>query len=415
MSYALICSDPEWYQESTLYVRPGQSPLGFSVKEFKSCPDSCGLCPEHQQHTCLPVIEITSHCNLNCPICLKHFQKPINMTLNEFRNILRQLHTFEKNLNVINLSGGEPTLHPELEDFLKVSSEENIHQVTVSTNGIKFLTDEKLRKLFKKTGVIASLQFDGFLPQTYELLRGSDLSAQKKEIIEVLEDSGIKYSLVATIAKDINDHEITDIVDFFFKSKAISLMFQPAAFTGTASSQDFDPDSHRITIPDVVKEAEKSEHIKKGDFNPVPCSHYSCFAVSYYLIVNRGNYLNLKDFLGRENYINILTNRAYPGLDKEGFTVIKERIYDLWSASDSSDASEHILQRIREIFKKLNLDSFSAREVFNLGIESMTSLFIHQFMDVHTLDFKRLVKCCNHYPLADGRIIPMCAQNVFFQ
>jgi uncharacterized radical SAM superfamily Fe-S cluster-containing enzyme len=246
-------------------------------------------------------------------------------------------------------------------------------------------------------------------------LRGSDLSGQKREIIDIMEECGIKYSLVATIVKDINDHEITDIVDFFFKSNAISLMFQPATFTGRASLQDFNPDRNRITIPDVVREAEKSEHVKKGDFNPVPCSHYSCFAVSYYLIINNGNYLNLKDFLGRENYINILTNRAYPGLDKEGFSTIKERIYDLWSASDSSDASEHILQRIREIFNKLNLDSFSSKKVFNLGIESMKSIFIHQFMDVHTFDFDRLVKCCNHYPQADGRIIPMCAQNVFFQ
>ncbi|UCE21549.1 MAG: hypothetical protein JSV46_04855, partial [Candidatus Aminicenantes bacterium] len=215
--------------------------------------------------------------------------------------------------------------------------------------------------------------------------------------------------------KSINDHEIADIAEFFFRSNAISLMFQPAAFTGTAGSLDFDPEGHRITIPDVVKEAEKSEHVKKGDFNPIPCSHYSCFAVSYYLIIDNGNYLNLKDILGRENYINILTNRAYPELDKKGFSMIKERIFDLWSASDSSNASERILQRIREIFNKLNLDSFSSKEVLNLGIESMKSVFIHQFMDIHTLDFDRLVKCCNHYPLADGRIIPMCAQNVFFQ
>jgi uncharacterized radical SAM superfamily Fe-S cluster-containing enzyme len=415
ITYALTCSDAEWYRESTLYVKPGQSPLGRSVNEFKGCPDSCGLCPEHRQHTCLPVIEILSDCDMNCPICLKDFQPPFQMTPEQFRNILRRLKEYEKGMNVINLSGGEPTYHPQFEDFLKIAAEENINQVTVSTNGLQLLTNERLGQLFKETGTIASLQFDGFLPETYKQLRGSDLSGRKKEIIHLMEAAGIKYSLVATAAKDINDREITGIVDFFFKSEAISLMFQPTTFTGRADSQNFDPEQNRITIPDVVKEIEKSKYVKKGDFNPVPCSHYSCFAVSYYLVIEDGSYLSLKDFLGRENYVNILTNRTYPGLDREGYAVIKQKIYELWSASDSSASSEHVLKRIREIFDSLNVSSFSSKQALNLGIESMKSIFIHQFMDVHTLDIERLMKCCNHYPLADGRFMPMCAQNVFFQ
>ena len=414
-SYALTCSDPDWYQESTNYVKPGQSPLGRSIKEFKGCPDSCGLCPEHQQHTCLPVIEIMSGCDMDCPICLKDFKQSFLMSQMEFRNILTRLKSFEKDLNVINLSGGEPTLHPELEEFLKMSAQENINQVTVSTNGIQLLKNEKLRQVFRETGTIASLQFDGFQPQTYERLRGRDLLEQKKEIIAALENDGVKYSLVATVAKDINDHEITDIVDFFFHSKALSLMFQPATFTGNAASQDFDPDTLRITIPDLVREIEKNENVNKGDFNPIPCSHYSCFAVSYYIIGDDGKYMNIKDLLGQDNFIKIHTNRTYPGLDEKGFSMVQERIFGLWSASDSSDVSNNVLKRIRGIFDQLNLDCFSSKEVFEQGSKSMKSIFIHQLMDVHTLDIARLKKCCNHYALGDGRIIPMCAQNVFFQ
>ncbi len=415
VSYALTCSDAEWYRESTTYVKPGLSPLGRSVEEYKSCPESCGLCPEHKQHTCLPVIEIMSGCDMDCPICLKEFQKPFQMTREEFKGILKRLNSYEKNLNVINLSGGEPTLHPQFEDFLKVAAEENINQVTISTTGLQLLKSEKLRRLFKETGTIASLQFDGFRPESYEELRGSDFSAQKREIIGLMEDSGIRYSLVATVLNGVNDSEITDIVDFFFKSEAISLMFQPATFTGKAGFGDFDPVKSRATIPDVVKEIEKSEFVKKGDFNPVPCSHYSCFAVSYYMKIKEGDFLSMKDFLGRENYVNILTNRAYPGLDQEGYGVIKEKIYDLWSAADSSDADEHVLKRLREIFIDINACCFSSKRMLDVGIESMKSIFIHQFMDLHTLDIDRLVKCCNHYPLADGRIMPMCAQNVFYQ
>ena len=192
-------------------------------------------------------------------------------------------------------------------------------------------------------------------------------------------------------------------------------MFQPAAFTGRADSDNFNPDEHRITIPDVVKEIEKNKHVKPGDFNPVPCSHYSCFAVSYYLIIDDDWYLSLKEFLGMVNYVNMITNKAYPGLDEEGFKIIRERIDELWYEEDLDNVNERILKRIREIFLKINISSFSLEKVFNLGVESMKNIFIHQFQDVHTLDFDRLVTCCNHYAMGDGRIVPMCAQNVFFQ
>ena len=36
---------------------------------------------------------------------------------------------------------------------------------------------------------------------------------------------------------------------------------------------------------------------------------------------------------------------------------------------------------------------------------------VHSFMDAHTLDLKRLMKCCIHELLPDGRAIPFCAYN----
>ncbi len=412
-SQALTCSDADWYQESTKYIKPGQSPKDISIKDFRGCPESCGLCPEHQQHTCLPVIEITSRCDLNCPICLKGFGNNFQLTTADYENILNRLKECEEQVHVINLSGGEPALHPELEKFLKIPAKYDIMQVTVSTNGLRLLEDQQLRQLFKKTGTIAALQFDGFSAETYRSLRGTDISKEKLKLIELLEKEGIRYSLVSTVVKDINDHEINNIVDFFFKSKALSLMFQPAVFTGNAAS--FNHFNDRVTIPDVVKEIEKNSNVNPGDFNPLPCSHFSCFALSYYFNLENGSFLNLKEFLGKENFLNIISNRTLPGLDVEGLSIIKDRIYEFWSASDSSNNSEAVLQRIRRIFDLINECGCDTKKVFDFGSESMKAIFIHQFMDKDTLDFGRLIKCCNHYPQADGRLIPMCAQNVFFQ
>lgn len=413
VSTALICSDTQWYRESMDYVKPGRKPLATAVNEYVGCPDSCGLCPQHQQHTCLPVVEITTACDMHCPICLKDLSKPFHMSVSEFDHILDRLFEYEGAVQVLNLSGGEPTLHPELDKMLHLARDKDVVQTSVSTNGNRFLHDKELRELFIETDTIASLQFDGFASETYRYLRGKDLAERKLQIIELLEGEEIKYSLAATIVKGVNDQEITDIVDFFFESQALSLMFQPAAFTGQAAN--LASNDRRMTIPDVVREIEKSRFVSKGDFNPLPCGHFSCFALAYYFFIEGEEYLSLKEFLGKEDYLEIISNRTLPGLDRDGYSMLKAKIYEFWSAADAGSTSERVLKRIRSILKEMNAAAFAPKRALGLGTTSIKSVFIHQFMDVHTLDFGRLIKCCNHYPQPDGRLVPMCAFNVFEQ
>jgi len=410
-SRSLICGNSEWYRDSIKYVKPRQFPISNYLSSYQGCPDSCGLCPEHQQHTCLPVIEITSLCDLECPVCLKKFNKQFTLSLKDFKKAINCLLGYENKVDVINISGGEPTLHPQFEEMLKWACN-NFLQVTVSTNGLRLLRDRNLRKLFKETDSIAAVQFDGFNPKTYRFLRGRDLSAPKKELLRRLENEGVRYSLVSTIVKGVNDGEIHRITDFFFRSNALSLMFQPAAFTGRA--QVLYRDDRRMTIPDIVREIEKSNNVKMGDFNPLPCSHYSCFALSYYIKTQEHSFMSLKEFLGVEKYLDAIANKTLPGLDTEGYGLMKERIYALWSASDAGGLNEATLKRIKNVLQKMNAPGFTRKKAYELGLSFMKAIFIHDFMDVHTFDFARLIKCCNPYLCSDGKLIPMCAQNVFF-
>lgn len=412
VSEALISSDADWYRESLRYVKPRQIPLATNTKDFKGCPESCGFCPEHQQHTCLPVIEITSDCNLECPVCLKQFQSDFQLDLDAFESIIDTLFQCEGRVDVVNISGGEPTIHPGLENFLHLANEKGVMQTTVSTNGLLFLSRPELRKIFRETGALAALQFDGFKPQTYKRLRGKDLSKEKTEIINILEKEGIRYSLVATVAKGVNEDEITDIADFFFSSKAVSLMFQPLVLTGAA--EQF-LQENKLTIPDVVHELEKTQYVNKGDFNPLPCSHFSCFALAYYFVLGGNSFLGLKEFLGKKDYLNTIANRTLPGLDPEGFDLIRNKLYDVWSLADSGSLGEQALKRIQHILRDISREGFSSGKAFSIGVETMKAIFIHDFMDVNTFDFGRVIKCCNPYPQPDGRFIPMCAQNVLFQ
>lgn len=410
-SEALASGDSRWYYESTAYVKPAQRPLGYKT-DFKGCPESCGFCPEHKQHTCLPVIEILSRCDMDCPVCLKSFGKDFEFSDADFRGALGGVLETEERCQVINLSGGEPTLHPRLPDFLRYAARRGVLQTTVSTNGLRLLVDKALRDAFRKSGAIAALQFDGFTAKTCKFMRGqADLGAKKLKLIELLEKEGVKYSLVATIAKGVNDGEVTAITDFFFRSRAASLMFQPLCFTGRAAAL---AEKHRITIPDIVKQAEKSGFISKGDFNPLPCSHYSCFALAYYLKGEGGKYISLKDFIGRELYLDLISNKTLPGLDAAAFASVKQKLYALWSAADSSSSDATVLTRIRKIIRSMERDGFSPKGALQAGMGEMKAVFIHSFMDAHTMDFERLQKCCNPYAKADGRLVPMCAQNACF-
>ena len=39
----------------------------------------------------------------------------------------------------------------------------------------------------------------------------------------------------------------------------------------------------------------------------------------------------------------------------------------------------------------------------------------HAFMDEHTFEVDRIKKCCTHYALPDGRLMPGCAYNMFYR
>lgn len=409
---SLISSDKDWYEASLSYVKPGQIPFKHNVGIFRGCPDSCGFCVEHQQHTCLPVIEINYDCNLNCPVCLKGEYSGYQMTLTDFNDIIDNLIATEGRVDVLNISGGEPALHPYLTDFIEIAVNKGVTQVSLSTNGIDLLTNSKLRHRLKELNIIVTLQFDSFDDKAYQCMRGTNLAQQKQELIRLLELENMNYSLVCTVVKGVNDGEVKDIADFFFRSSALTLMFQPITFTGFA--QKFDPVSNRITIPDVVREIEKSQYVKKGDFNPLPCSHFSCFALSYYLKVDDNNYYSLKEFLGKEAYLNVIANKTLPGLDSEGFSHMKQRLYEFWSAADTSNLNEKVLERIKNVLKEMSVCQFNQQSALNLGKNHMKAIFIHHFMDIYNFDFSRLIKCCNPYSQPGNKLVPMCAQNVIF-
>jgi uncharacterized radical SAM superfamily Fe-S cluster-containing enzyme len=110
----------------------------------------------------------------------------------------------------------------------------------------------------------------------------------------------------------------------------------------------------------------------------------------------------------------LIANKTLPGLDTDGYSLMKERLYEFWSAADSNDANDRVLERIKRIIKEMSSCGFSPQKALTIGMQNMKAIFIHHFMDVHNFDFARIVKCCNPYTRVGDRLIPICVENINF-
>ncbi|MFX0113091.1 MAG: radical SAM protein [Candidatus Hodarchaeota archaeon] len=135
---SLISSDFTFYRYAELFNKPGTIPFEFQTKVQDGCPLDCGLCSEHKQHTCLGILEITSKCNMNCPICFAETgsrSEGHHLSLRTIRSMIDTLLQSEGPAEIIQLSGGEPTLHPDLLTILHRLKKFGIKKILINTNG----------------------------------------------------------------------------------------------------------------------------------------------------------------------------------------------------------------------------------------------------------------------------------------
>lgn len=413
---SLIERDRRRYLASFSISKPAVHPLELSHASFEGCGKSCGLCPEHQQHTCLPIIEITDYCNMSCPVCLVENGHHSHMSVPAFTAVIDALVRAEGTVDLINLSGGEPTLHPELLTLIDTARRPEIVNISLSTNGRIFLKNSALLQGLVERGVYISLQFDGFDDAIYQEIRGEHLLEEKLRILDVLERSGAKASLVMTVVRGINDHQIGAVADLVIERAFLkSLMIQPIVFTNPG----YPYDEHKaMTTSDVVAALGKTTRaeILPSDITNLPCSHPTCFSLAYLLKLKDGGYLPLTRLIDAGAYLDVIKNRTTPGLDEESFSAIKDKIYELWSSSGSMPESEKILATMRSLLCELGScgNSPSSRAVFSVAENNIKSIFIHSFMDQYTFDLSRAMKCCTQYP-TQGGLTPCCVRNAMHQ
>jgi len=396
---ALVYSDADLYMSQLRYNKPGTLPLQFQTEVRDGCPLDCGMCPEHKQHSCLGLIEVNSNCNLDCPICFAdsgHQPDGFALTVEQVELMLDAFVAAEGEPEVVQFSGGEPTIHPDIVRFIEMAKERGIKAVMLNTNGIRIASDDAFLAELARVRPHIYLQFDGLEERTHRAIRGRDLRDVKRRALDRCAEAGLLVTLVAAVEKGVNEHEVGEIVRLGVRHPAVmSVAFQPVTRSGRHTA--FDP-LERLNNADVLKllAAQVPEWFRVSDFVPVPCCFPTCRSMCY-AIVDGDGLLPLTRLLDVDQYLDYVSNRMLPD------PAVRAALERMFSASALPGAERALLA-----CEECGIDLPTVlRDVW----AHFFMVVVQDFQDPYTLNVRQLMKCCVAEIVPDGRLIPFCAYN----
>ncbi len=426
-----VCSDVEYYDRME-YAVPGKLPAGFGSLPKRGCPYDCGLCTEHEQHTCIGLVELTTSCNLKCPMCYASSGPGgAHETTADIRRAIDRLVAVEGRAEILQLSGGEPTLHPDFEGILAYAYERDVQHVMVNTNGLRFARDPRLAEHVARyeRRFEVYFQLDGLDARATQSLRAADVLAEKLTALDRLAEHNVRVTLVATLQPGVNDDQLGPLIEFALKRPNIGgVSFQPATYSGRSELPE--TLERRLTFPDVVKGIAAQTHglFRESDFMPLPCAHPNCHTLSYAYRDGERLYPLLR-FIDAHKHKDLLANgiafdrpRARQlvseYLSAEGCSAGDCASPESWLASAlgqrMSGATNGGEAEGAETIRAL-LDFFNAALSETLSPDRVFRIAITSFLDVYNFDLRRVMKCCTHHVLPSGHVIPFCAYNVLYR
>jgi len=381
-------------------------PSHFGTPVKYGCPYDCGLCTDHEQHSCLSIVELTDRCNLTCPTCYASSSPNFgrNRSVEEIEKMLDTIVRNEGgNPDVVQLSGGEPTVHPQFWEIMDIAKSKPIRHLMLNTNGIKIAKDKRFveRLATYMPDFEIYLQFDSLDAHVLKTLRGEDLTDIRLKALEHLNELNLSTTLVVTLQKGLNDHEIGAMVDFALKQKCVrGITFQPTQVAGR--TVDFDPNAHKITLTEVRRKIyEQSTVFTPQDLIPVPCNPDNlCMAYA------------LK--LGEETFA--LTRWVNPQdlLDNSRNTIVYEQderlqkhLIDIFSTGISVDKAENKMAEL--------LCCLPTVPQGNLDYSNLFRIIIMNFMDAYDFDVRAVKKSCVHIIDDNLKLIPFETMNLMYR
>lgn len=410
----LLSSDVGWYRDVIAFKTRCVSPAVVNGRSGTDCPYDCGLCATHQQKVYLPVVPVTSACNLNCPVCytLNRNADPFHISFTEFAGVLKQIQEMDPEMQIINFTGGEPLMHPAFAQLVRMCHEAGIHRITVSTNGMRFLEDEKLLEELCGLDARIVLSWNSFEARPYIETAGEDLLDAKRRILELLNRYKPTTTLLTVVGNGLNEKEIGAIIRHVMASDFIvSSEIHTITFTGQ-NERRMGHDL-RITPPDIIGQIVRDNPwLTPHDFIPSPCAHPLCYSVCYALRFGTDEFIPFTRLMSRQRLHELLSGQLYlePGLATE--QIFREMIDELWLNEEVQPGNRAILKHLRdmmdELFPAKPLE-YSERQ--KRSERFVKAIYIHSHMDADNFDLERIRHCCVAVPSGDRRFIPTCAYN----
>lgn len=410
----LIADDVGYYKKSLEFIKPGDMPLKFNTPIKYGCPYDCGLCPDHEQHSCLTLIEVTDRCNLSCPICyadsgaeefsqVSH-QSRRHRSIAEIASMIDAVVTNEGEPQIVQLSGGEPTIHPEFFEIMDLAKSKPIKHLMINTNGVRIAKDKTFCSRLSQymPGIEVYLQFDSLEAEALKDLRGVDLRSVREMAIAHLNEYNISTTLVVTLKKGLNDHEIGKIIEYALQQPCVrGVTFQPIQAAGRL--QGFDPKRDRYTLTEVRRSIlQQSPYFQPEDILPVPC-HPDCLAMAYALKLN-GKVIPLTGLINPEKFVEIMPNSVLYEQNPE----LKRHIFELFSTSHSPTSAATSLKQLLCCLPMLPVPE-------GITYANIFRVMIVQFLDPYNFDVRSVKRSCIHIVHPDGRIIPFDTFNIFYR
>jgi uncharacterized radical SAM superfamily Fe-S cluster-containing enzyme len=400
-----VASDVAYYKSCKDWLKPGDRPLALQSQTHWGCPYDCGLCPDHEQHSCLALIEINDACNLTCPVCFAESSTAhtAQRTLEEVEGMLETLLESEREPDLVQISGGEPTIHPQILEILRLAKSKPIRHLMLNTNGIRIAREPdfvaRLAELMP--GFEVYLQFDSLKRSALEHLRGADLTRIREQALANLERAGISTTLVCTVKRGVNHEEVGAIVEHALHYACVrGVTFQPVQDAGR--NLGFDKND-RALLTDIRREIGRSSGVfAESDVIPLPCNSDE-IAIAYGLRDGR-NVTPITRFIPQKELLAAAPNT----ISFETYPELRKRVFDLMSLSATGEATKTVLGDLLCCLPQVEVPEA-------LGYDRVFRVVIVQFLDRYNFCLGAVKRSCIHFVTPERKIIPFDTYNLFYR
>ncbi|MCZ7565669.1 MAG: radical SAM protein [Burkholderiales bacterium] len=390
----IVSSDVAAYEFLRRAPRVVRPPARIALPRDKGCPEDCGLCPEHEHRACLVIVEVTSRCNLPCPVCLAGSSaEGADLPAAQVIAALKGMFLAEGGATPLQYAGGEPTLHRELVQIVEQASELGFRKQEVDSNGLLLATRPSLARDLRRAGLTGVyLQMDTLDPHASTYIRGRDLLPQKLRAIENCMSAGLQVVLSVTVVPGVNDHRVWEMIRFAAAERLTGVNFQSAVLSGRYPAA-LARRKARFTAGHFMRQValQSGGRLKESDLMPVSCADPRCGLIAYCLIDHEGEIVPINEHLGAERL-------------RQGMAEFSE-----WDAllrqigNGVSCCSCGGEERTTETLGRL----LDGAECFSIGF--------HGMMDAWSFDQERARRCGVHKLTTDGKLMPFCLYNMKYR